>query len=126
MPRLGKKYYLSKSDLSLLLLPNLDKSSFDNSQRIFNIFKKGQNILVPRLGKKYYLSKSDLSLLLLPNLDKSSFGRIVFVSSQSPRFHNLNGSPKLLNFEVFSNPTYKQYSAKSVSMVFLTSAILTQ
>ena len=58
-----------------------------------------------------YLSQCYLSLLLLPNLAKSSLGRIVFVSSESHRFHNLNGSPKMLHFEVYSNPTYKQYSA---------------
>ena len=70
--------------------------------------------MVPRLRKKYYLSQSYLSLLLLQNLAKSSLGRIVFVSSESHRFHNLNGSSKLLNFEVYSNPIYKQYSAKFV------------
>ena len=61
-----------------------------------------------------YLSHCYLALLLLPNLAASSLGRILFVSSESHRFHNLSGSPEILDFDSYSNPSYKQYSTVGV------------
>ena len=56
-----------------------------------------------------FLSHAFLVLLLLPLLVESTLGRIIFVASESHRFHNIDGSYAMKPFEAYSNPDYREY-----------------